>query len=138
MPNDVRIRAVLDSSAVLSYVRGHVHVGELLIEIADEGAHMGLPALALLDAYTRVGADDPARARLDLLVALPAIAVLPLGSAEAAGVSTIVPLVKGDLPRAHAVWAALRLGAYYVTVEPPLAPTNMTDDRLHVIPAEDA
>lgn len=45
---DIEIRAVLDTSALLSCAHGHVHVGELLIDIADEGAYMGLPTVALL------------------------------------------------------------------------------------------
>src|SRR6266542_3719384 len=119
MPDTVEARAVLDCSAVLSYARGHVHVGELLVEIADEDAFVGLPALDMLDA-------------------LPVVAVLPLGSYEAAEVAPIVPLVKGDMSRAHAVWAALEDDAYYVTVEPHLLPKMMADIKLITISAEDA
>jgi len=138
MPDTVEARAVLDCSTVLSYARGHVHVGELLVEIADEDAFVGLPALALLDAFTQVGTDDAAHGRLDMLAALPVVAVLPLGSYEAAEVAPIVPLVKGDMSRAHAVWAALEGDAYYVTVEPHLLPKMMADIKLITISAEDA
>jgi hypothetical protein len=137
MPNDIVIRAILDCSAILSYAHGHVHVGELMIEIADEEAYVGLPALALLEAYTQVGAEDPARDRLRMLVALPNVVVFPVGSQEAASIATIVPLTKGDLPRAHAVWAALRHGSYYVTVEPHLVPPNIAANRVQAIPADD-
>ena len=51
---DIEIRAVLDTTATLSYARGHVHIGELLVDIADEGAYTGLPALVLLDAHSQV------------------------------------------------------------------------------------
>ncbi|SRR6266545_1346237 len=138
MPDNVDVRAVLDCSAMLSYARGHVHIGELLIEIADEDAFVGLPALALLDAYTQVGSTEPARGRLGMLAALPVVMVLPLGSHEAAEVAPTVPLVKGDMPRAHAIWAALEEDAYYVTVEPHLIPRTMARIKLLVIPAEDA
>jgi hypothetical protein len=138
MPDAVEVRAVLDCSAALSYARGHAHIGELLIEIADEYAFVGLPALALLDAYTQVGADTAARGRLAVLAALPVVAVLALGSYEAAEVAPIVPLVKGDMSRAHALWAALEEDAYYVTVEPHLVPKAMADIKLLAIPAEDA
>jgi hypothetical protein len=137
MPEDVIVRAVLDCSAVLSYARGHVHVGELLIELSDEGASVGVPALALLDAYTRTSTDR-AHGRVDVLAGLPAVVVLPLGAGEAADVAPFVPLVKGDMSRAHAVWAALEHGAYYVTVEPHLTLPNLADDHVHAIPAEDA
>src|SRR5690242_17577206 len=103
---EAEIRAVLDSSAMLSYAAGHVHVGELLVDIAEEGAFIGVPAVTLLDALARA-TDEVARANLNLLATLPGIAVLPLGPVEAAAVAAAVPLVKGDLGRAHAVWAAL-------------------------------
>ncbi|WJK41809.1 hypothetical protein O7608_05170 [Solwaraspora sp. WMMA2056] len=134
--DEVEIRAVLDTSAMLSYARGHVHVGELLVEIADDGAYTGLPAVALLDAYTRV-TDAPARARLGVLATLPSVAVLPLDAGEASDAAAIAPLVKGDLARAHAVWAALDHGAYYLTSEPHLTPTVVPDDQVHSIPADD-
>src|SRR4051794_33301558 len=121
MPDDdIEIRAVLDSSAMLSYARGHIHVGELLVNIADEGAYAGLPTVALLDAYSRVGADEPARARLGVLTILPGVEMLALGAGQAAEVSATVRLVKSDLARAHAVWATLEHDAYYLTSEPQL------------------
>lgn len=131
------IRAVLDASAMVSYARGHVHVGELVVIIADEGAYTGLPAAALVDAYTRVS-DIPARARLGVLAALPSVAVLPLGAREAAQVSAFVSLTKGDVGRAHAAWATLQHGAYYLTTEPHLAPSVVPADLLHTIPDDDA
>jgi hypothetical protein len=138
MPNDIVVRAVLDSSAVLSYARGHVHVGELLIEVADEEALVALPVLALLDAYTHIAETDPARGRIEVLAALPTIMVLPLERNEAADIAAIIPLAKGDLPRAHTTWAALQYGAYYITVEPELVPPNIAASRIQAIPAEDA
>lgn len=75
--DDIEIRAVLDSSAILSYSRAHVHVGELLVDIADEGAYVGLPTVALLDAYAQIRTDQPASARLGVLATLPGVAVLP-------------------------------------------------------------
>jgi hypothetical protein len=130
------IRAVLETSAVLSYARGHVHVGELLVDIADEGAHMGLPAVALLDAHTRLLSDAQSRARLGVLAALPGIAVLALGADEASEVAATVPGAGHDLARAHAVWAALVHGAYYVTCE--AAPPAVPVDQVHYIPTHNA
>jgi len=132
----VEIRAVLDTSAVLSYTRGHVHIGELLVDIADEGAYVGLPTVVLLDAHARLLGDGAGRARLDVLVALPGIAVLTLGADEATGAAANVPGVDHDLARAHAVWAALYHGAYYLTTGP--APKALPEDQVHEIPTDDA
>jgi hypothetical protein len=132
------IRAVLDSSAMLSYARGHVHVGEILIDIAAEGAFVGLPTVALLDAYARVQGDEPARARLGMLAALPAVAVLELGVREAAEVGLIVAFAAGDLARAHATWMAVKHDAYYLTTEPVQAPSILTPAQVHPIPEHDA
>jgi hypothetical protein len=132
----VEIRAVLDTSAVLSYARGHVHIGELLVDIADEGAYVGLPTVVLLDAHARLLGNAAGRARLGVLVVLPGIAVLTLGAEEAAGAAANVPGVDHDLARAHAVWAALYHGAYYLTTG--LAPKALPEDQVHEIPIDDA
>ncbi|GIJ28303.1 hypothetical protein Vqi01_34650 [Micromonospora qiuiae] len=117
--------------------RHHVHVGELLVDIADEGAYVGLPTVALLDAYAQT-TDRPARGRLGVLATLPGVEVLPLDAAGAAGAATTVRLVKGDLARAHAVWAALTHDAYYLTSEPHLTPAIIAPDLVHYIPVDDA
>jgi hypothetical protein len=132
----IEIRAVLETSALLSYAGGQVHVGELLVDIADEGAHMGLPAVALLAAHARLLGDAQARARLGVLATLPGIAVLVLAGDEAAEVAATVPGTGHDLARAHAVWAALAHGAYYLTCE--AAPPAVPADQVHHIPPDDA
>src|SRR6266508_3589458 len=133
----VRIQAVLDASAMLSYARGHVHVGELLIDIADGGASMGLPTVALMAAYGRVGTDEPARARLALLATLPGVEVLPLGARKAAEASLVIPPVEGDLALAHAVSTAMEHRAYYLTTEPHLVKHVLVEHQIHEIPADD-
>lgn len=135
---DIEIHAVLDSSAMMSFARGHVHVGELLIQIADEHAYTGLPTVALLDAYAQIGADPTARERLGVLATLPGVKVLPLGPAEASEVAATVRLVKGDLARAHAVWAALKHGGYYLTCEPRQTPSPLDPELIHYIPIDEA
>lgn len=134
--DETEIRAVLDASAMLSYARGHVHVGELLVMIADEGAYVGLPTVALLDAYSRANG-APARARLGVLATLPSVEILPLGAGEAADAATLVLLTKGDMGRAHAAWAALDNNAYYLTSEPHLTPSVIPVDQIHTILTED-
>jgi hypothetical protein len=62
----IEIHAVLDASALLSYARGHVHVGELLIDIQ-------------------------ARARLGVPATLPGVAILELSVEQSAEVARHVP-----------------------------------------------
>jgi hypothetical protein len=132
------VRAVLDVSAMLSYAHEHVHVGELLLEFGDEGSAAGVPAVALMEAHARVGNDEIAGLRLDMLARLPSTIVLTLGGTEAFQASRMVPHVKGDLARAHAVWAALRYRAYLLTSEPEATPSILEQDDVVVIPRHDA
>jgi hypothetical protein len=132
------LRAILDVSAMLSYARAHVHVGELVIEIAEDGAFVGLPAVTLLDAYARLLGDKPGQARLGLLATLPGVRVLSLSAADAERVSAFVPLAGGDLARAHAVSEAVAHRVYYFTTEPKAAPTILPREQVHAIPDRDA
>lgn len=132
------IQAILDRSALLSYARGHVHVGELLVDIADEGVAMGIPAVALLDAHVDSLGDERARALLGLLVTLPGISVLDLDIRSAPPTADVVPAAKGDLPRSHAVWAARENEAYYLTTEPDQVRNLLPPGQIHVIPGRDA
>jgi hypothetical protein len=134
----VRIQAVLDRSAMESYARGHIHVGELLVDIADEGAHVGVPAAALLDAHARALHDEHARALLRLLTTLEGVAVLDLDADAAAALAGAVPLAKGDMARAHAAWAANKHAAHYLTTEPDAAAALVPADHIHVLPTDDA
>ena len=132
------IQAILDRSALLSYARGHLHVGELLVDIADEGAAMGVPAVALLDAHIESLGDEHARALLGLLITLPGIAVLDLDARSAPPTADVVPAAKGDLPRSHAVWAAREHEAYYLTTEPDRVRDLLPAGQIHTIPGQDA
>lgn len=134
----IELRAVLDTSAMLSYARPHVHVGELISEIASEGAFVGLPTVALLEAYALLLDDEVGRARLGLLARLEGVRILPLHAADAYEVSHTVPLINGGLGRAQAVWEALDHDAYYVTTEPKRAPTILRGKQVHAIPEYDA
>ena len=134
--SETEIRAVLDTTAILSHARGRVHVGELLVDIADEGAYVALPSVALLAAHADVIGDRAARARLGLLCALPAVHPLALDQSDAAEVATLVALADGDLGRAHAAWAALEYAAYFLTTEPDQAPPILTKDQIHPIPPD--
>ncbi|MGA5302951.1 hypothetical protein ACPCHT_23680 [Nucisporomicrobium flavum] len=132
------IRAVLDSSAIRSYARGHIHVGEVITEVADESAYVGIPTTALLDAYAHCLGDKIARARLGVLIHLPGTQVLALDADAALHTAETVPFAHGDLSRAHAVWATLEHTAVYLTAEPDESARLVAEDRIIVVPGEDA
>jgi hypothetical protein len=137
--NNPMIRAILDRSALESYARGHVHVGELLREIADEqGACVGIPAVALLEAHGRSIGDEQAQALLNFMVTLPTATVLPLNREVVETVARYVPVVDGDLARAHALWAARTHEALCFTTEPEAFPAAILPEQIVAIPAEDA
>jgi hypothetical protein len=132
------IRAILDSSAVQSYGRGHIHVGEVISEIAKDKARVGIPAVALLDASAEFLTDGVARARLGVLTALPNATVLDLDTDAAVAVADVVPYAGDDLARAHAAWAALEHSALLLTTELGKSVQAVAEDRILVIPTEDA
>jgi hypothetical protein len=48
--SDREIRIILDTSAIHAYVKGSIDVGEVISEIADEGACAGLPVPCVVEA----------------------------------------------------------------------------------------
>jgi hypothetical protein len=74
--------------------------------------------------------------------------VLSLDTAQAAAVAAMVLSAANDLARAHAAWAALKHGAYYLTTEPKLpagsarklaklAPSPIPVEQVHALPVDD-
>jgi hypothetical protein len=137
MSQPQEIRAVLDRSAIRSYTLGHLHIGELLVDIANENACLAVPAVTLADASAEVTNDEHARALLRLLVTLPGTTVLALDAEAALAMAGTVVQTAGDLSRAHAVWAANKHNAYYLTTEPKTVTSLVPPDNVHPIPAED-
>jgi hypothetical protein len=137
MSQPQEIRAVLDRSAIRSYTLGHLHIGELLVDIANENACLAVPAVTLADASAEVANDEHARALLRLLVTLPGTTVLALDAEAALAMAGTVVQTAGDLSRAHAVWAANKHNAYYLTTEPKTVTSLVPPDNVHPIPAED-
>jgi hypothetical protein len=134
-----QITAILDRSALQSFARGHVHVGELMGEIGDEeDAFVGIPTAALAEAHASLLGRAHARALLRLITILPVTKVLDLDRDTAAAMSGALPLTNGDMARAHAVWAANKHGALYLTTEPDRAKSLVPADNIHPIPTEDA
>jgi hypothetical protein len=120
------VAAVLDTSALLAYVAGHVAVGELIAEISDERRHLGVPAVCLAAARAAVD-DDAAAAHLRLLTTTSAIVILPLSTDRVGGVDAVwhvgelARAAGGDLSVGHAARAALEHEAYYATTHPDRA-----------------
>lgn len=137
MSQPQEIRAVLDRSAIRSYTLGHLHIGELLVDIANENACLAVPAVTLADASAEVANDEHARALLRLLVTLPGTTVLALDAEAALAMAGTVVQTAGDLSRAHAVWAANKHNAYYLTTEPKTVTSLVPPDNVHPIPADD-
>jgi len=134
----MEIRAVLDCSALQSYARGHVHVGELLVDVADEGAYFGIPAAALTEAYAAAQDDRHEAALIYLFTTLVGTTVLDLDSETASDMAGTLLLTDKDMSRAHAVWAAHKYQALYLTTEPSEVVSLVPADQIHKIPAEDA
>jgi hypothetical protein len=127
MTPELEVRAVVDKSALRSYARGHVHVGEIIREIADEpGAVVAVPALALLRAHADLAGNARHRAVLRVITTVPGVVVMDVGEHAADRMAGVVVVTGGDLPKAHVVWTANRHRALLLTSEP--------DEVKHLIP----
>jgi len=112
------IAVVLDASALLSYLAGEVAVGELMAEVADEGQHVGVPAVCLAAAHAAID-NELGTALLALLVTAPVIRQLPLGADpgvdDARQAGTLARAAGGDLAVGHAARAAIAHQAHFAT-----------------------
>jgi hypothetical protein len=52
------VRIILDTSAILAYAAGSIHVGEVIAEVADEPADFAVPLPCLIEAARQTKADD--------------------------------------------------------------------------------
>jgi hypothetical protein len=117
--------------------RGYVHVGELLVMIGEDGAYVGVPAAALLQAQADAAGLADQRARLAVLATLPSVRILDLNGDVAEKAADFVEAVGGDLALAHAAWTAIEHSAYLVTTNPRPIAKVVPPGFLHVIPADD-
>jgi hypothetical protein len=132
------IRAVLDHTALQSYARGHVHVGELFGEVtAEDNGVVAIPTVALLEAHAREMDDPQARALLNYMVTLPGAMVLDLDLATAPEAAGYVRTMRGNLARAHTAWAAGAYRALCFTTEPEAYPDQVLADQIVAIPSRD-
>jgi hypothetical protein len=129
---------VVDRSALLSYALGHVHVGELLREIADEpGAVVAVPSLALLQAHADLFGRDRLRAVLRVVTTLPGVEVLTVDESAADHLAGVATATAGDLSKAHVVWAVNQHHAWLLTTEPGEVAHLVPDEDVIPIPTED-
>ncbi len=114
---------VLDTSALLGYVDGHIAVGELIAEVADEDRRIAVPAVCFAQARAAVD-DDLAAAHLLLLTSAPTISIEPLGLPSpnlAESIWRIGELAREtdrDIGIGHAVYVAIDRRAHLATMQP--------------------
>ncbi|MEU8253409.1 hypothetical protein AB0C06_03965 [Micromonospora inaquosa] len=122
-----QIAVVFDAAAWTAYIEGNASVGELMLEVADEGRQVAIPATCLAVAFASV-ADEIDAALLALMMTAPMIRLLPLDAEDVRDTGTLARAVDGDISVGHAVRAALTHEAHYATVQPKAAarmlPTN--------------
>jgi hypothetical protein len=117
------IAVVLDTSALLGYVDGHVAVGELIAEVADEERLVAAPAACFVQARAAVD-DNVAAAHLLLLTSAPTITIEPLRSARPDGaesiwrVGEVARAADRDISVGHAAYAAIDHRAHLATMRP--------------------
>jgi hypothetical protein len=113
--SDRPVQVLLDASAIVAFTRGSVHVGEVIAEVDDEQAAVGLPLLCLVEA-TRAVADG---GRLDLLLHHRATVILATEAADWQALAATYDMV-GRLDAASAALAAVDLDAALLTAQPGL------------------
>ncbi|WP_309244302.1 hypothetical protein [Micromonospora parastrephiae] len=118
---------MFDASALTAYIEGNISVGELMLEVADEGQQVAVPAACLAAAIAGAG-DEVGAALLALMVSAPVIRVLPLDADGVHDTGTLARRVNDDISLGHAAQAALTHEAHYATTQPRMAakvlPTN--------------
>jgi hypothetical protein len=109
------IRILLDASAIVAFTRESLDVGEVIAEVDDEHAAVGLPVLCLVEA-TRAIAD---RERLALLVHHRAGAVIGTDPGDWEALAAMYEIV-GRLDAASAAVAAIDGDVSILTAQPGL------------------
>ncbi|WP_430498957.1 hypothetical protein ACQRWP_27840 [Micromonospora trifolii] len=122
-----QIAVVFDASALTAYLEGNVSVGELMLEVADEGRQVAIPATCLAVAFASV-VDEIDAALLALMMTAPMIRLLPLDAEDVRDSGKLARAVAGDVSFGQAARAALTHEAHYATVQAKVAakvlPTN--------------
>lgn len=109
-----QVRIVLDTSAIVDYANGSVHVGEVLREVADDGGSFALPMICLAKAGSTLPLGR--LPMLDVLVKLEQCSGVNYGG-DWQELSRVARGV-GNIGRGAALLLAISRGAYVLTAEP--------------------
>lgn len=113
--SDRPVRVLLDASAIVAFTRGSLDVGEIIAEVDDENAAVGLPQLCLVEAEHAV-ADA---ARLELLVTHRATTLVADEAEQWQALAAMYEIV-GRLDAASAALTAIDLSVDVLTTQPGL------------------
>jgi hypothetical protein len=109
------VRIILDTTAILAYAAGSIHVGEVLAEVADEPAQFAVPLGCLIEAAQR--ASPELLAGVHLLTAHRHGVVLPDRVDRWRALAGLARVV-GRVDLAVALVAAQEYSAHVLTAEP--------------------
>jgi hypothetical protein len=113
--SDRPVRILLDASAITAFTWESIDVGEVIAEVDDENAAVGLPMLCLVEASRAVADKD----RLTLLVHHRASAVLGDDPEDWRALAAMYDIV-GRIDAASAAVAAIDLDVSILTGQPGL------------------
>ena len=123
------IHLILDTSAIRAFARASIDVGEIISEVNDESAAVGLPVLCLVEA-NRTAVDQE---RLEILLRHEAATVLDVRASnwrELAAMSAGID----SLAAASAALATVDLRCFILTSEPQLYTRSGMADRIIALP----
>jgi hypothetical protein len=123
------IYLILDTSAIRAFARASIDVGEIISEVNDEAAAVGLPVLCLVEA-NRTATDQE---RLEILLRHEAATVLDVRASnwrELAAISAGID----SLAAASAALATVDLRCFILTSEPELYARSGMADRIIALP----
>ena len=125
------VRIVLDTSAILAYVRGSIDVGETIGEVHDDGARIGLPVLSLVEGHKATVEKD----WLDRLLDHHASAILGVPGSDWRALAVMYDSVE-PMDAAATALAAIDLGCLLLTGRPDLYAGSAVADRIIALPAQ--
>lgn len=109
------VALILDTSAVLSFVRSSIHVGEVIAEAADEHRVTAIPLPCLVEAAQTAVDQD----RLEVLAGHPDTVVLAEDPENWRALASLLA-VTGEYPAACAVLAAIDVERWVLSARPQL------------------
>ncbi len=120
-------QVLLDTSAVAAYTRGSVAVGELIMMVADEDGHIGVPVTCVAEVYADARGVEEAMLE-HLTAATPGVVVLPMEPKDAAAIGRVSRL--SGLGVGHAIVAAKSASAYIATADGKRVRQLVDDERM--------